>query len=130
VCRPFVRRALCTFGARDGECIANKAEVLEEVDATLQLHRPPDLEVLLSDHLSAVDSRRSRWIHRLFLRFGHVAVRYTTSDGRQHVMNILGTYDADGSQMVNFVEPSEYLYGTAGWDSYAQQGGAYNRVAD
>ena len=32
-----------------------------------------------------------------------------------------------GSRMVNFVPPSEYLYGTAGFDTFSQQGGAYNR---
>ena len=66
-------------------------------------------------------------MHTGFLRYGHVAVRYTTSDGVSRVMNILGTYDTDGAHMVNFVEPSDYIYGTAGWKSFAQQGGAYNR---
>jgi hypothetical protein len=115
------------FGARDGQSITNKATVLREVDEALGLDRPPDLEVLLTDHLTCTDSRVTIALHTLFLRFGHVAVRYTTSDGVQRVMNILGSLDVEGSRMVNFVPPEEYLYGTRGWDSYAQQGGAYNR---
>ena len=44
-------------------------------------------------------------MHSVFLRYGHVAVRYTTSDGVQRVMNILGTLEAEGATMINFVEP-------------------------
>ena len=113
------------FGRRNGGAIANKASILSDVDDALTGGRPPDLEVLLADHLTAVDSPAAEWAHTLFLRYGHVSVRYTTSDGRQRVMNILG--GVEGADMVNMVEPSDYLYGTHGWDTYAQQGGAYNR---
>lgn len=115
------------FGHRDGSSITNKATILDDVDAALGLNRPPDLEVLLSDHLTSVESSASVAMHTLLLRYGHVAVRYTTSDGTTRVMNILGALEAEGAQMVNFVPPAEYLYGTAGWETYAQQGGAYNR---
>ena len=127
------QRRLCSrgvpqnFGARDGQSITNKVTVLQEVDEALGLDRPPDLEVLLTDHLTCTDSRLTIALHTLFLRFGHVAVRYTTSDGVQRVMNILGSLDVEGSRMVNFVPPAEYLYGTAGWETFAQQGGVYNR---
>ena len=154
----------CSFGARDGTSITNKHTVLDQVDAALGLDRPADIELLLADHLSCVDSTLQRALHGTILRYGHVAVKYTTSDGTQRVMNILGTLDAPGahththamhtqcthththvrarahahahahahatlagSRMVNFVPPSEYLYGTAGFDTFSQQGGAYNR---
>ncbi len=113
------------FGRRNGGAIANKASILSDVDDTLTDGRPPDLEVLLADHLTAIDSPAAEWAHTLFLRYGHVSVRYTTSDGRQRVMNILG--GVEGADMVNMVEPSDYLYGTFGWETYAQQGGVYNR---
>ena len=113
------------FGRRDGGAIANKASILSDVDDALTGGRPPDLEVLLADHLTAVDSPAAEWAHTLFLRYGHVSVRYTTSDGRQRVMNILG--GVEGADMVNMVEPSDYLYGTHGWETWAQQGGVYNR---
>jgi hypothetical protein len=44
----------------------------------------------LTDHMSDVHTPVTRWMHANFLRFGHCAVRYTTSDGTQRVMNILG----------------------------------------
>ena len=113
------------FGRRNGGAIANKASILSDVDDALTGGRPPDLEVLLADHLTAVDSPAAEWAHTLFLRYGHVSVRYTTSDGRQRVMNILG--GVEGADMVNMVDPSDYLYGTHGWETYAQQGGVYNR---
>ena len=105
------------FGRRDGGAIANKASILSDVDDALTGGRPPDLEVLLADHLTAVDSPAAEWAHTLFLRYGHVSVRYTTSDGRQRVMKILG--GVEGADMVNMVEPSDYLYGTHGWETQA-----------
>ena len=119
------RYASSDFGKRNGGAIANKASILSDVDDALTGGRPPDLEVLLADHLTAIDSPAAEWAHTLFLRYGHVSVRYTTSDGRQRVMNILG--GVEGADMVNMVEPSDYLYGTHGWETYAQQGGVYNR---
>jgi hypothetical protein len=104
------RYASSDFGRRNGGAIANKASILSDVDDALTGGRPPDLEVLLADHLTAIDSPAAEWAHTLFLRYGHVSVRYTTSDGRQRVMNILG--GVEGADMVNMVEPSDYLYGT------------------
>ena len=88
----------CSFGARDGTSITNKHTVLDQVDAALGLARPADIELLLADHLSCVDSTLQRALHGTILRYGHVAVKYTTSDGTQRVMNILGTLDAPGAQ--------------------------------
>ena len=100
------RYASSDFGRRNGGAIANKASILSDVDDALTGGRPPDLEVLLADHLTAIDSPAAEWAHTLFLRYGHVSVRYTTSDGRQRVMNILG--GVEGADMVNMVEPSDY----------------------
>ena len=108
--RIAARRYASDFGRRNGGAIANKASILSDVDDALTGGRPPDLEVLLADHLTAIDSPAAEWAHTLFLRYGHVSVRYTTSDGRQRVMNILG--GVEGADMVNMVEPSDYLYGT------------------
>lgn len=119
------RRISSDFGARDGTPISNKSAVLGAVDDALGVGRPPDLEVLLTEHLTDVSTPFSEAVHAGLLRYGHVAVRYTTSDGAQRVMNILG--GVEGADMVNFVEPSDYVYGTRGWETYAQQGGAYNR---
>lgn len=88
-----------------------------------------DIEVLLTDHISDMSTPVTRAMHAGVLRFGHCAVRYTTSDGKQRVMNILGgrQLSQPNASMVNFCDPCEYLYGTAGFDTFAQQGGAYNR---
>lgn len=121
-------RARCiatNFGCRDGTPIDNKSTILSLVDDALGVERPPDLEILLTDHLTCTASPLSELLHACFLRFGHVAVRYTTSDGTGRVMNILG--GVEGADLVHFVDPADYLYGTKGWDTYAQQGGAYNR---
>ena len=63
------QRRLCSrgvpqnFGARDGQSITNKVTVLQEVDEALGLDRPPDLEVLLTDHLTCTDSRPVSYTH-------------------------------------------------------------------
>jgi hypothetical protein len=50
-------------------------------------------------------------------------VRYTLPNGEQKLMNIVGQ---PHKEMVNFLDPSEYLYGTC-FDNGAEQGGVYNR---
>ena len=59
------------------------------------------------------------------MRFGHIAIRYTTSDGKQHVMNIMGNFTDPDSTLINFFEPSDYFFGTD--PKVAQQGGVYSR---
>lgn len=117
------------FGAEGGTPIINKDSILGEVDAALGTHRPPDLEVLLTDHVCNVGNPVSRWLHLSLLRFGHIAVRYTTKDGTSRVMNILGgeALGLPGARMVNFVNPAEYMYGVHGFETFSQQGGVYNR---
>lgn len=118
------------LGALGGPCIANKASVLHEVDRALNPDdpRPPDVEVLLADHLAYTGNPLSRALHHNLIALGHLLVRYTTSDGKQWVMNILGGDALDrGGRMVNFGRPEDYLYGTAAYDGWCQQGGVYNR---
>ena len=88
--------------------------VLTDVDRVLGVTSPPDLEYLLC----AVPGSG-------LTRFGHAAVRYTLSSGRQVVMNICGVR---GKEMVNFLEPSEYLFGVEKFGGACQQGGVYNRA--
>jgi hypothetical protein len=118
------------LGALNGPCIRNKKTILHDVDRALHpdAPRPPDVEVLVTEHLAYTGNPVSRFLHHHLIALGHVLVRYTTSDGEQHVMNILGG-DAlkRGGRMVNFAKPEEYLYGTEGYDGWNQQAGVYNR---
>ena len=54
--------------------------------------------------------------HYLLNRWGHVAVRFTVRNSagkaEQLVFNIVGR---DPENMVNFLHPTEYLFGTDGW---------------
>lgn len=115
------------FGGPNGPSISNKGTIFDEIDEALGVDSPPDIEVILTDHIAYVGNPLSAFLHKTVLRFGHVAIRYTTSDGVQRVMNILGDFDDPESSMVNFVEPSDYYFGTKGFESFAQQGGVYNR---
>ena len=72
-----------------------------------------------------MNSPVSKFLHMNVLRFGHIAIRYTTSDGEQHVMNIMGDFTKPDSTLINFFKPSEYFYGTN--PAIAQQGGVYSR---
>jgi len=119
-------RSTLQLGALRGPCIANKATILGDVDAALNPAgpRPPDVEVLLTEHLAYTGNPLSRFLHHNLIALGHLSIRYTTSDGKQHVMNILGGETLDsGGRMVNFGAPEEYLYGTSAFDGWCQQGG-------
>lgn len=122
-----VKNVPTNFGGRDGPCITNKDTILRDIDIALGRDSPPNLEVILTEHIAHVSSPLTRFLHRTLLRFGHVAVRYTTSDGQQRVFNIMGDFDEPDASMVNFVPPKEYMFGTAGFDTFSQQGGVYNR---
>jgi hypothetical protein len=118
------------LGALGGPCISNKHTILHDVDRALSPSspRPPDVEVLHTAHLAYTGSRLSRFLHHRLIPLGHVLVRYTTSDGQQYVMNILGGDALErGGRMVNFGSPAEYLFGTEAFNGWCQQGGAYNR---
>lgn len=109
------------FGAKNGSPIANKDAILPAVDAALGVSRPPALEYI--------------WVRPLATKkvagfklgpnpYGHSALRYTMPDGTQKVMNIVG---AAGRELVNFMKPQDYLYGTDNFDEGSEQGGVYNR---
>lgn len=74
----IVKAAPPNFGAPGGTGISNKDSILRDVDAVLSKGRPPDLEVLLADHLCYTGNAFCKATHVTFLRYGHVAVRYTT----------------------------------------------------
>ena len=58
--------------------------------------------------------------------FGHSAIRYTLPCGEQIVMNI--TKNRNGKTMVNFIDPTEYIFGIDSFESGGEQGGVYNRT--
>ena len=66
------------FGAPDGPGISNKESILQDVDKAVSEGRPPDLEVLLADHLCYTGNSFMKAAHLTLLRYGHIAVRYTT----------------------------------------------------
>jgi hypothetical protein len=65
------------FGAPGGTAVANKGSILRDIDNVLSEGRPPDLEVLLADHLCYTGNALCQGLHISLLRYGHVAVRYT-----------------------------------------------------
>ena len=110
------------FGAKHGTEIANKASILRETDAALGRSKPPALEYIFVRPLPAW--KLSRDSGSGTNPYGHAVVRYTLPDGTQKVMNIVG---AKGREMVNFLDPRDYLYGTNVFDTGSEQGGVYNR---
>ena len=110
------------FGGKNSPEISNKATILSEIDRTLGRNLPPTLECIWVQPLSMIkvsgDSGSGT------NPYGHVAIRYTLPSGEQKVMNIVG---AEGRELVNFLKPEDYLYGTCVFDSGSEQGGAYNR---
>lgn len=110
-----------------GPSISNKDTILQDVDRALGVNKPPDLEVFLTEHVCNVASAASRFVHLHLIRFGHVGIRYRTSDGKDRVMNINGDFTPRhrNAHMVNFIPPHEFVFGTDG--EMAQQGGVYNR---
>lgn len=110
------------FGARNGGEIANKASVLSELDKALGRSKPPALEYIFVSPLAVwklpTDSGSGT------NPYGHAVVRYTLPGGEQKVMNIVGK---PGREMVNFLRPEDYLYGTGVFDTGSEQGGVYNR---
>ena len=108
-----------------GKTISNKKEIFADIDRALGVSKPPDIEVILTDHMTNLNNSLGKFLHLNIMRFGHIAIRYTTSDGKQHVMNIMGDFTDPDSTLINFFEPSEYFYGTD--PKVAQQGGVYSR---
>jgi len=108
-----------------GKTLKNRDDIFRKVDNALGVDKPPDVEVILTDHLVDESSSVSKFLHLNLLRFGHIAIRYTTSDGEQHVQNIMGDFRDPDSTLINFFKPEDYFFGTD--PKIAQQGGIYNR---
>ncbi|KAL3914390.1 MAG: hypothetical protein SGARI_000149 [Bacillariaceae sp.] len=109
-----------------GPALANKDGILQDVNKALGVSKPPDIEILLADHICSKHSKLSTWIHLHLIRFGHVAIKYRTSDGKEQVMNINGDFSSDpDAKMVYFIDPATYLFGTD--PVLSPQGGVYNR---
>ena len=108
-----------------GPTIENKHEIFDDIDKALGVDKPPDIEVILTDHMTNLNNPVSKFLHLNVMRFGHIAIRYTTSDGEQHVMNIMGNFTDPDSTLINFFTPGDYFYGTD--PKIAQQGGVYSR---
>lgn len=121
------------FGARNGQTIDNIATVLKEVDDLLT-GKPPAIEYVRSEKdglllclnlLQKLFVCPFRNVEFLGIGFGspygHAAVRYTLKNGEQVVMNIVK--NANGNQLVNLLDPTEYLYGTRFGEVGAEQGG-------
>lgn len=109
------------FGGRGGPAISNRDSILANLDAALGQKGPPAVEYLF---VCPYASTKILGIG-FGSPFGHAVVRYTLPDGTQKVMNIVKNRNQD--RLVNFVDPTEYLYGTAFEAVGAAQGGAYNR---
>jgi hypothetical protein len=104
------------FGAHNGKAIDNYSTVLKEVDDLLT-GAPPAIE-----YLFVCPFRNKEFLGiGLGSPYGHAAVRYTLPSGEQRVMNIVK--NVDGNKLVNFVDPTEYLYGTRFTEVGAEQGG-------
>jgi len=124
------------FGALGGTPIRNKDTVLQEIDLAVARitdpeaarGRPPDVEVLFTEHKAYRGDMLGLLAHHMLFRWGHGLIRYTLPDGRQYCMNILGGegLHLPGGQLVNLSDPKEYLYGTNHFTTGNQQGGLYN----
>jgi hypothetical protein len=110
------------FGANHGAEIENKATVMKDVDRAAGRTSPPALEYIFVRPLAMYKFRSGSGTGTN--PYGHAVVRYTMPDGTQKIMNIVG---APGRQMVNFMKPEDYLYGTNVFDTGSEQGGVYNR---
>ena len=110
------------FGAKNGAELANKDSVLGDVDATLGRKGPPALEYIFVKPLATLKLNEGSGTGTN--PYGHAVVRYTMPDGTQKTMNIVGK---KGRQMVNFLSPEDYFYGTSVFETGSEQGGVYNR---
>lgn len=110
------------FGAKDGTELANKDSVLGDVDAALGRKGPPALEYIFVKPLATLKLNKGSGTGTN--PYGHAVVRYTLPDGTRKAMNIVGK---KGRQMVNFLSPEDYFYGTGVFETGSEQGGVYNR---
>lgn len=97
------------FGHRDGPPIDNLDTILDDINKELGKDSNPAIEYLYV---------RSYIKFPLFLGYGctfnlygHAAIRYTTPEGKDIVVNIEGKQD--GHIMVQIFDAKDYLYGTS-----------------
>jgi len=110
------------FGVEDGRPITNKSTILHDLDELFNGGKPPDLELIYTEPWAR---SKALGISLSTNPYGHISVRYTVpSTGKSTVMNIVGFGEAE---MVNFVEPEDFLFGTNDWKGGNEQGAVYNR---
>lgn len=110
---------------KPGTPISNKDTILSEIDQSLGYKKPPDLEYILVRPYSRLRIPFTGYGIN-YLTFGHSAVRYTLPEtGQQVVVNIEGK--KEGTNMVQFRDPTEYFYGTD-FKYTGEQLGVYNRA--
>eukprot|EP00759_Apiculatamorpha_spiralis_P046443 PhF_6_TR42822/c0_g1_i2/m.64833 len=102
------------LGVPPNGTISNKTTILTELDSTIaKTNHPCSVEYLLA--------QGNAWGNV----FGHSAIAYTHPEtGERLCMNIVGK--TPGTQLVNIVPQSEYLFGLSDLEK-CQQGGIYNR---
>lgn len=103
--------------------MANKGTVLGELDRLLNKGEPPDLELIF---ILPFPNRTLFGKPLAYTNpFGHVALRYRLAPSQETVVvNVIGF---ESPQMVNFVKPEDFFFGTHGWHVGNEQGGIYNR---
>ena len=110
--------------------VANINSVFNEIDDSLGVSQPPSIEYLyVVPHVALSLSKLwilGRGVYSSSNPYGHSALRYTTSDGKQYVMNIVGK---PGCRMVNFLSPTDYLFGDPSVTCHlgSEQGGVFHR---
>ena len=111
--------------------VTNKDTVFAEIDRKLGVDKPPSVEYLyVVPHIGMSLTQLSRLLGKGAYSssnpYGHAAVRYTTSDGHQWVMNIVGK---PNRRMVNFLDPEDYLFGDPAVTCMvgSEQGGVFHR---
>lgn len=109
------------FGDVDGTTISNKDTILDEINGSLGKTENPSIEYILVKPFSMVNLFGFGFSYNAY---GHSAVRYTTPEGKDVVMNIEGK--KEGKFMVQFYGASDYLYGTDS-NKTGSQKGVYNR---
>eukprot|EP01130_Rhizamoeba_saxonica_P000678 TRINITY_DN1061_c0_g1_i3.p1 TRINITY_DN1061_c0_g1~~TRINITY_DN1061_c0_g1_i3.p1 ORF type:complete len:274 (+),score=36.09 TRINITY_DN1061_c0_g1_i3:217-1038(+) len=122
--KTITNKDISTFGAPHGLEISNKSKILKEIDLLLGQNKPPAVE-----YLFVYPYFRNHYLNKLQIfswfgnYYGHSAIRYTRKNGEQVLMNVVGLPD---HEMINFLSPEEYLFGTD-FQQGNEQGGVYNR---
>ena len=109
------------FGELNGQCISNKNTIMSEINACLGTSCNPSIEYIITLPFSLLALPYVGGIN--YNTFGHSAIRYTTPDGRDVVVNIAGK---DGETFIRIHDAKEYFYGTDPRLCGAQRG-VYNR---